>query len=51
MQRFNLRKLNYVEVKEHYKVKILNKFASLENFGDNGDYVTSVGIGKVLKRM
>jgi len=31
MQRFNLKKLNYVEVKEQYQVQISNKSAALEN--------------------
>jgi len=31
VERFNLRKLNYVEVKEQQQVKISNKFAALEN--------------------
>jgi hypothetical protein len=30
MQRFDLRKLNDVEVKEQYQVKITNRFAALE---------------------
>jgi hypothetical protein len=35
MQRFDLRKLNDAEVKEQYQVKITNRFAALENFGQN----------------
>jgi hypothetical protein len=31
MERFNLKKLNEVEGKEHYQVDILNRFAALEN--------------------
>jgi hypothetical protein len=34
MERFNLMKLNDVEVKEHCQVKIYNTFAALENFDD-----------------
>jgi hypothetical protein len=30
MERFNLEKLNNVEVKEHYQIKISNRFAALE---------------------
>jgi len=35
MERFNLQKLNDVEVKEQYQVKISNMFATLENVGNN----------------
>jgi hypothetical protein len=31
MERFNLKKLNKVEVKEQYLVEILNRFVALEN--------------------
>jgi hypothetical protein len=31
VETFNLRKLNYVEVKEQYQVKISNRFAALGN--------------------
>jgi hypothetical protein len=31
MERFNLKKLNDVAVKEHSQVKMLNRFAALEN--------------------
>jgi hypothetical protein len=31
MERFNLKKLNKVEGKEQYRVKISNRLASLEN--------------------
>jgi hypothetical protein len=34
MKVFNLKKLNYVEVKEQYQVKISNRFPTLENFDD-----------------
>jgi hypothetical protein len=37
MQRFDLRKFNYAEVKEQYQVKITNRFAAVENFDDNVD--------------
>jgi hypothetical protein len=37
MQRFDLRKLNDAEFKEEYRVKIINRFAALENFDDNVD--------------
>jgi hypothetical protein len=31
MERFNLKKLNYVEVKEQYQVKISNRCVALED--------------------
>jgi hypothetical protein len=37
MDRFNLKKLNEVEVKEQYQVTIKNRFSALENLEDNGD--------------
>jgi hypothetical protein len=37
MQRFDLRKLNDAEVKEHYQIEITNRFAASENFDDNVD--------------
>jgi hypothetical protein len=40
-QRFDLRKLNDAEVKEKYQVKITNRFATLENCGDNVDMNTA----------
>jgi hypothetical protein len=36
MARFNLKKLNDVEVKEQYQVIISNMFAALENLFDGG---------------
>jgi hypothetical protein len=33
MERFNLKKLNEVEVKENYHVKVSNRFAALEDLG------------------
>jgi hypothetical protein len=38
MKGFNLRKLNDVEVKEQYQVKISNKFAVLEDLNDDDDH-------------
>jgi len=32
METFNLQKLNDVEVKEQYQIKISNKFADFENW-------------------
>jgi hypothetical protein len=37
MDRFNLRKLNEGEVKEHHQVTIKNRFSALEKLEDNGD--------------
>jgi DNA repair ATPase RecN len=37
MVRFNLRKLNKLEVRKQYQSKILNRFASLQNLYDSKD--------------
>jgi hypothetical protein len=37
MERFNPKKLNDVEVKEQYQVKIKNTFAALENLDNDVD--------------
>jgi hypothetical protein len=37
MQRFDLRKLNDAEVKKQCQVKIIHRFAALENSVDNVD--------------
>jgi hypothetical protein len=34
-QRFNLRKLNETEVREHYQIEIRNRFAALENLNND----------------
>ena len=36
-QRFNLRKFNEPEVREHYQIEITNRFAALENMNDDKD--------------
>ena len=36
-QRFNFRKLNEPEVREHYQIEITNRFAALENVNDEED--------------
>jgi len=36
-QRFNLRKLNEPEIREHYQNEITNRFAALENVNDEED--------------
>jgi hypothetical protein len=37
MERSNLRKLNDVDVREEYQVKIWNRFVAFENFDDDDD--------------
>jgi len=36
-QRFNLRKLNELEVRKQYQIEITNSFAALENLNDDED--------------
>ena len=36
-ERFNLRKLNDLEVRKQYQIEITNRFAALENFSDGED--------------
>jgi hypothetical protein len=36
-EKFNLRKLEYLEVRKHYRIEITNRFAALENGGDDED--------------
>ena len=36
-KRFNLRKLNELEVRKQYQTEITNRFAALENLSDNED--------------
>jgi hypothetical protein len=49
MERFNFQKLNDVEVKEEYQVKISNRFAALEIMNIN--ISISIGLGRVLERI
>ena len=35
--RFNLRKLNELEVRKHYQIKISNRFAALDNLNNSDD--------------
>jgi hypothetical protein len=37
MERFNLRKVNEMEVRKQYKIKISNRFAALDNLNDCED--------------
>jgi Lhr-like helicase len=36
-ERFNLRKLNELEVMKQYQIEITNRFAALENLDNDGD--------------
>ena len=36
-ERFNLRKLNALEIRKQYQIKISNSFAALENLSDEED--------------
>jgi hypothetical protein len=36
-ERFNLRKLNDLEVRKHYSIEITNRFAALEDVSDDED--------------
>jgi hypothetical protein len=56
MERFNIKKLNDVEVKEQYQAKISNRFAALENDDDDDDdndddNDMSIQLGKVVDRI
>ena len=44
--RFNLRKLNELEVRKEYQIEITNRSAALENLSDDED----IGLGRTLKR-
>jgi hypothetical protein len=37
VERFNLRKLNELEVRKQYQIKISNRYAALENLNDGED--------------
>jgi hypothetical protein len=37
VENFNLRKLNELEVRKEYQIKISNRFAGLENLSDSED--------------
>ena len=36
-RRFNLRKLNHLEVRKQYQIEITNRFAALENVSEDED--------------
>jgi len=46
-EKFNLRKLNELEVRKQYQIEITNRFAVLENLSD----VEDTGLGRTLKRI
>ena len=51
-QRFNLRKLNEPEVREHYQIEIRNRFAALENLSDDEDVDRTWGnIKEIIKTL
>jgi hypothetical protein len=37
MWRFNVKKLNELKIRKQYKIKVSNRFASLENISDSED--------------
>jgi hypothetical protein len=47
VERFDLKKLDDVEVKEKYQVEMSNRFAALESLDDS---LTSIMLGKVLEK-
>ena len=42
VERFNLRKLNEVDVRKQYQIEISNTFAALGNLNDNKDINTAL---------
>ena len=46
-ERFNLRKLNDLEVRKQYQIKITNRFAALENLRDGQEKIV---IGRTFKK-
>ena len=36
-ERFNIRKLNELDVRKHYQIEISNRFSALENLSDSKD--------------
>jgi hypothetical protein len=51
MERFNLKKLNNVEVKNKYQVKISNGFAALENVSGAGGDDDDLDINRAWKNV
>jgi len=48
VERFNLRKINDLEVKKQYQINMSNRFAALENLSDSKDII---GLGRTLRRI
>ena len=46
--RFNLRKLNDLQVRKQYQIEITNRFAGLENVREDEDII---GLGRALKKI
>ena len=46
--RFNLRKLNDLEVRKQYQIEITNRFAALENVREDED---KIGVRRVSKKI
>jgi len=42
-ERFNLRKLNKLEVRKQYQIEIMNRFAALENLSNGKDINRGLG--------
>jgi hypothetical protein len=36
-ERFNIRKLNELDVRKHYQIEVSNRFSALENLSDSKD--------------
>jgi hypothetical protein len=58
MERFNLKNLNYLEIKEQYQIKISNRFAALKRLRRRMMMMmmmmmiwTSIGLVKLLQRI
>jgi hypothetical protein len=45
VERFNLKKLNELEVRKQYQIQISNRFAALENLNVR----TQIGLWRILK--
>jgi hypothetical protein len=42
-ERFNLRKLNKLEIRKHYQIEIMNRFADLKNVSNGEDINRGLG--------
>jgi hypothetical protein len=50
LERFDLRKLDDVEVKEKYQVKISNRFGALENLDESSDINSGWEVSEEISR-